>query len=340
MEEKQPVVIQGRTINRERSKERLERTYGRSSYNRRARLYSLDDYDESNLANTGNIEAKSSLKGPLGRTDRNYGYGAVSLTKLREGASAYRGGVNRPRVRPRTRQSSSFYSRRQSTDDGLPMNSLMTKIAISVLIVLVILLLNTIKLPFTQAVVDQVRTAITYEFDLDDTLGKLKFVGQSIPKEIRAVFGQDTDEDDPENITVNFNAPVQGEVIQAFQGQVAHGANGSIFQSQGIDIITNENAPVFSAADGVVAAIEQHETYGTSIWVEHGNQVFSFYGRCGNILVKVGQSVRQGDEMGTVVVSDDTGKPVLHFQIWIDDKPVDPLDYIRNANHTSQQRGV
>jgi murein DD-endopeptidase MepM/ murein hydrolase activator NlpD len=338
MEEKQPVVIQGRSIHRERAKERASGLYGRSSYSSRAGYQSLRDFGKGEQ--TGLEYPDSSFE----RAKGEYIY-STSLAKLRqarrtERSPAYPSG-SRPRVRPRTRPSSSLYSMRQSTDSGFQINSLAAKIAISVLIVLVILLLNSIKLPFAQAVVDYVRTAITNEFDLDDALGKLKFVGQSIPKEIKSVFGQDAgDKDTVESLSVYFSAPVKGEVIQTFQEQVSPGTTSSVYQNQGIVIITAENAPIFSAADGVVTAVEHDEIYGPSIWVDHGNEVFSYYGGCGDILVKVGQSVDRGDRMGTVRVSNDSGKPVLHFQIWIDDKPVDPLDYIQHADKASKQRGV
>jgi hypothetical protein len=316
MEEKQPVVIQGRPIHRERSTSprdySLLRSYNRPAYSRRV--------------NTGSGNYSSVSLSSL-RESRRMGGGASSIS-------------DRPRVRPRTRRSSYPYSGRLSKQDGLQLNSLMTKIAISVLIALIIFLLNSIKLPFTEAAVNYVRTALTHEFDLDEALGKLKFVGESIPDEFQAVFGRKTDRQSTGREKEGFRSPVQGEVVRAFGEQVILEPSGKAYENQGIDIRTAVQASVYSAQDGTVAAVEQHEIYGSSIWVDHGNKVFSFYGRCGQINVKTGQKVKQGEKLGLVATPSEGNPPLLHFQIWVDDAPVDPLNYISHADKSFDRRGV
>ena len=70
-----------------------------------------------------------------------------------------------------------------------------------------------------------------------------------------------------------------------------------------------------------------------------GNRIFSFYGRCGNIEVKKGEKVRSGQKLGMVNTPAE-GHPILHFQIWMDDKPVDPLERITQAGQEGEERGV
>ena len=310
MEEKQSVVIKGRTINRERPRERLERSYDGLSGTRRTRVHAETGFDSP-----------------------------FRLSDLRE--SRRISGMERESIRPRTHPYPYSSPGRRNPEDGLKINSLMKKIAISVLIALIILLLNSIKLPLPQAIVDQVRTAITHEFDPDETLGKLKFVGESIPDKVRSVFDQAAEDPKTEDGgTPSFRAPIQGEVIQAFREQVTLESSGGVYENKGIDIAAAEQAPFYATAAGIVAAVEEHETYGSSIWVDHGNQVFSFYGRCAQIDVKAGQSVRQGEKLGTVETPSEGGEPLLHFEIWMDDEPVDPLEYIKHADQSSGQRGV
>ena len=225
-------------------------------------------------------------------------------------------------------------------------NSLMIKIGVSVVLALIIFLLNSIPLPFTQGVIDQVKTALTEDFDVDEALGKLKFVGDAIPEQIKSVFQQDTQESDEsdkkQNSGTNFGdfaSPVRGEVVRSFGEQIVLQNTGKAYSNQGIDIKTAENAGVYASADGFVAAIEEHETYGPSIWLEHGNKVFSFYGRCSGVDVKIGQKVNKGQKLGTVQ-SPIEGDPTMHFQIWIDDKPADPLKHITQAGQVSEGQGV
>lgn len=315
MEDKAPVVIQGRTIQRKRQTERLNRT--RYNYTDPVRPH---------------------------RESENY-----SLSALRETRSPI--SMEKPRVRPREskawagRQSfSSVTSSRPAVsargprprgrnEETIPQNNpLMIKIAVSVLLALVILLLNYIQLPFTQAIVGHVRTALTQEFDLDETLGKLKFVGDILPDEIKAVFGENSGQP-------VFATPARGELIHVFGEQISLPEGDKVYSNQGIDIQTEKNAPFFASADGVVAAVEQHEIYGSSLWLDHGNYTFSFYGRCGDIDVKEGDRVKRGQKMGLVNTPTE-GQPILHFQIWKDDKPENPLEWINQPGLDGEGRGV
>ncbi|HHU48359.1 MAG: peptidoglycan DD-metalloendopeptidase family protein [Caldicoprobacterales bacterium] len=315
MEEKEPVVIQGRTIRRERQAERP----------------ASDRY-----AYTGSVKTRN-------RPDR------YSLSALRENRRLR--GVQKPRIRPRTgtggwadsrayygdnfpgrKASAGSHRLRRHNEEAISQNNpLMIKIAVSVLLALVVLLLNYIQMPFTQAIVGHVKTALTQDFDLDETLGKLKFVGSALPEEIKAVFG--------ENSGLSFASPARGKVIHTFGERVSLPDTGKSYINQGIDIETRENAPFFAAASGVVAEIIEHEIYGGSLWLDHGDGIFSFYGRCGNIEVKKGEKVRSGQKLGMVNTPAE-GHPILHFQIWMDDKPVDPLERITQAGQEGEERGV
>ncbi|NLB43097.1 MAG: M23 family metallopeptidase [Clostridiales bacterium] len=222
----------------------------------------------------------------------------------------------------------------------------MIKIGVSVVLALIIFLLNSIPLPFTQGVIDQVKTVLTEDFDVDEALGKLKFVGDAIPEQIKSVFQQDTQDSDESDKqqrsgtnSGDFASPVRGEIVRSFGEQIVLQDTGKVYANQGIDIKTAENAGVYASAYGLVAAIEEHETYGPSIWLEHGNKVFSFYGRCSGVDVKVGQEVNKGQKLGTVQ-SPIEGESTMHFQIWIDDKPVDPLKRISQAGQASEGQGV
>jgi len=77
-----------------------------------------------------------------------------------------------------------------------------------------------------------------------------------LPDEIRAVFGQGQD--------MLFVSPVQGRVINTFGKKIDLEDAGISYTNQGIDIETLENAPFFAAADGMVAAVEEHKVFGKS----------------------------------------------------------------------------
>ncbi|HHT66190.1 MAG: peptidoglycan DD-metalloendopeptidase family protein [Caldicoprobacterales bacterium] len=292
MEGRVPVIIQGRTIKRERQTKRLERTpYSSRSFSK-----------------------------PQSKPE------SYSLSTLRGSRSL---APSKGELRPR---------QRRYQEEAVPRNNpLLIKIAISTLIALVILLLNTIQLPFTQALVGHIRTAVNQDFDLDEALGKLKFVGDLLPDEVRSVFGQNPEQDLPDHPV--FSSPARGEIVLSFGEQITLPETGKVYVNQGIDIQTETGAPFFASAEGLVAAVEEHEIFGPSVWLDHGNRIFSFYGRCGSIEVKKGDKVQSGERLGMINTTSDN-RSILHFQIWVDDKPEDPLEKISGAGQEKEGRGV
>ena len=316
MEDKAPVVIQGKTIHRKRKTGGLNRAG--SDYTSPVKpqkdsdTYSLSVLRESR--SPGDI-GKERIRPRMGVKKRSN-----RLTNSRGISSRPVYSAKGPRPRRRN-------------EEVIPQNnSLLIKIAVSVLLALIVLLLNYIQLPLTQTIVGHVRTALTQEFDLDETLGKLKFVREILPDEIKAVFGEKS-----QNII--FIPPVGGEVVHTFGEQITLPVTGKVYGNQGIDIETSQNAPLYACADGVVAAVEQHEVYGSSLWLDHGDGIFTFYGRCGEIEVKKGDRVRRGQKIGAVSTPNDE-QPILHFQIWKDGKAENPLEWINQAGQDGEGRGV
>lgn len=233
-------------------------------------------------------------------------------------------------LQPRRRTVS--HVRRREAEDTVRMASMIRKIAISALIVVLVLLLNSIDLPFTRGIIEQVRTALTDDFQIDETLGKLKFVADYIP-DVAEVFAPNQ-EDNDEQLT--FRAPAAGEVIRRFRETVTTGQSEAGFKNNGIDIKTTAGSVFYASADGQIAAVENHDVYGLSVWISHGSGMFSFYGGCTGLEVKKGQNVKQGKSLGKVKESGQ-GQYILHFEIWKDDQPVDPLSLIGTSNAIARE---
>jgi len=112
-----------------------------------------------------------------------------------------------------------------------------------------------------------------------------------------------------------FVWPVKGEVVRGF------GASGS----KGIDIAGKVGEPVKAAAPGkVVYAGSGLRSYGRMIIVRHGNDYLTAYAYNDKLLVREGDTVKQGAtiaDMGT----GPSGTPVLHFEIRKAGAAVDPV---------------
>lgn len=102
----------------------------------------------------------------------------------------------------------------------------------------------------------------------------------------------------------------------------------------GRDIACPVGTPIYAAADGVVTHInDQAATYGLHIMIAHGDEVYTLYAHCSEILVSVGQEVRQGDLIALSGNTGNTTGPHLHFEVRVGgDKyrvnNVDPLEWI------------
>ena len=97
---------------------------------------------------------------------------------------------------------------------------------------------------------------------------------------------------------------------------------------QGIDIAGNGGEPVRAAAEGVVVYSGAGLVgYGELIIVKHDEQWLSAYGHNRRRLVNEGMLVKAGQQIGEL---GSTGAPrnMLHFEIRLNGKPVDPQAHL------------
>lgn len=67
---------------------------------------------------------------------------------------------------------------------------------------------------------------------------------------------------------------------------------------------------------------------GLHIVISHGNGYSTLYAHCSKVLVNVGDRVTQGQVIGKVGSTGNSTGPHLHFEIWINGNPVNPLPYL------------
>jgi len=97
---------------------------------------------------------------------------------------------------------------------------------------------------------------------------------------------------------------------------------------KGVDFASREGAEVVAVASGVVIWSGERYGYGQLVEINHGNGYVTRYAHNVDNLVAVGDTVRRGQVIARV---GDTGRatgPNLHFEVLLNDKPVDPLTYI------------
>lgn len=112
-----------------------------------------------------------------------------------------------------------------------------------------------------------------------------------------------------------------GERLDPFSGEGAF--------HTGVDISAEYGEGVRASADGVVIEAAEHTGYGQVVIIDHGLGVTSWYGHLASFAVPPGISVKRGDIIGYVGISGRTTGPHLHYEIRINDAPVDPVRYLR-----------
>ena len=96
----------------------------------------------------------------------------------------------------------------------------------------------------------------------------------------------------------------------------------------GIDIATEESAPVLAAAAGTVVSAGWDGNYGYSVLIDHGNGLKTRYAHASALYVKKGAVVGQGDVVAAVGSTGYSTGNHLHFEVIINGTRVNPAPYI------------
>jgi murein DD-endopeptidase MepM/ murein hydrolase activator NlpD len=122
--------------------------------------------------------------------------------------------------------------------------------------------------------------------------------------------------------------PVEGQVTGSF-GERIDPFNGEGAFHSGVDIGSSYGHPIVAPADGVVTVTETMGGYGKTIMIDHGSGISTRYGHLSGFAVTAGQHVQRGDIIGYVGESGRSTGPHLHYEVRINDTPVNPYKYLR-----------
>jgi murein DD-endopeptidase MepM/ murein hydrolase activator NlpD len=122
--------------------------------------------------------------------------------------------------------------------------------------------------------------------------------------------------------------PIKGELESGFGGRRnPFGGDGFEFHTgQDIDALTGD--PVLAAANGTVIFAGWQNGYGQLVTIDHGDGLTTRYGHLSQIDAVVGQSITRGTPLGLVGSTGRSTGPHLHYEIRINDHPVDPKPYL------------
>ena len=99
-----------------------------------------------------------------------------------------------------------------------------------------------------------------------------------------------------------------------------------------MDFYAPEGSDVYAVYDGRVVSIENTFLHGATITIDHGNGLFTIYNSLADGEgVSVGQTVKQGDKIGQVSVTNRQEYKAgahLHFEVKENGQYIDPYKYL------------
>lgn len=122
--------------------------------------------------------------------------------------------------------------------------------------------------------------------------------------------------------------PVEGQITGSF-GERIDPFNGEGAFHSGVDISSSYGHAIIAPADGVVTFADFMGGYGKLLMVDHGHGISTRYGHLSGFAATPGQHVHRGDTIGYVGLSGRSTGPHLHYEVRINDTPVNPYKYLR-----------
>lgn len=122
--------------------------------------------------------------------------------------------------------------------------------------------------------------------------------------------------------------PCPGAVVSSeFGPRVAPVAGASTYH-KGIDLAAAEGTAIYAAATGKVVTVSSSKARGNYLIIDHQNGIKTLYQHCSKIIAKEGDTVFVGKKIAEVGSTGYVSGAHLHFEVWMDDVPVNPRLYL------------
>ncbi len=125
-----------------------------------------------------------------------------------------------------------------------------------------------------------------------------------------------------------LSLPTKGRIIERF-GTYRIGRYKARVKNNGITLKVKKGRRVKAFYDGVVVYADWYKSYGKLVIIDHGFGYYTFYAHLDKIFVKINQIVAKGDIIGIAGNTASLKGNILHFEIWHNKKPLNPLKWIK-----------
>jgi murein DD-endopeptidase MepM/ murein hydrolase activator NlpD len=119
-------------------------------------------------------------------------------------------------------------------------------------------------------------------------------------------------------------------LVTSRYGVREHPVYGVTAMHNGVDIGAAYGTNILAADGGIVTISTYSASYGNYVMINHGGGRYTLYAHMSKRLVNVDQTVSQGDVIGLVGSTGVSTGPHIHFEVYIDEKRTDPLQFFSN----------
>ena len=131
----------------------------------------------------------------------------------------------------------------------------------------------------------------------------------------------------PPKHTGGFSRPTGGSMTSRF-GMRYHPILHYTRMHSGIDFGGGYGAAVYAAGGGTVISAGSKGSYGSTVVIDHGGGLSTVYGHLSRISVSEGQIISTHQRVGSIGSSGLSTGPHLHFEVRVNGRAVNPLNYL------------
>ena len=133
--------------------------------------------------------------------------------------------------------------------------------------------------------------------------------------------------------------PASLEYISSGFGFRADPFTGAGAFHPGLDFRGPLGAPIYAAARGIVSFVGQRSGYGNCVEIDHGNGLITRYAHMSGFRTVIGKPVQPGEVIGLIGSTGRSTGPHLHFEVRINDRPVNPRPFLEAVPHVFEKVG-
>ena len=108
----------------------------------------------------------------------------------------------------------------------------------------------------------------------------------------------------------------------------------------GIDFTAKRGTAIQATGNGKVLKVIKSPSYGNYVVIKHGHGYETLYAHMHEVMVKKGQEVKRGEQIGTVGNTGHSTAPHLHYEIHLNGRAINPLSYCVDGLSTKEYEAL